>query len=152
MLKGLALAQELYGDISHRTSSDLDILVPIDDLEQAEILLIESGYQKDDYIHSILNDWKWRHHHFSYYHPEENIKIELHWRLNPGLGREPHFDELWKKRVKSGLTQSFVYLLGKEDIFMFLSSHGARHGWSRLRWLLDLQYLMKQKLDEKKLA
>ena len=38
---------------------------------------------KDDYIQTVLNDWKWRHHHVTYFHPEKEIKLEIHWRLNP---------------------------------------------------------------------
>ncbi|KHE71670.1 nucleotidyltransferase family protein, partial [Halobacillus sp. BBL2006] len=33
------------------------------------------------------------------------------------------------------------------DLFLFLVSHGARHGWSRLRWLVDIHQLMKQDLS-----
>ncbi|MNH19512.1 hypothetical protein D3C79_792520 [compost metagenome] len=35
---------------------------------------------------------------------------------------------------------------------MFLASHGARHGWSRLRWLLDIKQLASQNLDWPKLV
>lgn len=30
---------------------------------------------------------------------------------------------------------------------MFLTAHGARHGWSRLRWLLDIKQLLLQQPD-----
>ncbi|OZU89262.1 Renal dipeptidase [Virgibacillus indicus] len=150
LLKGPALAHQIYGDISHRTSGDLDFLVPIDKLEETEKLLIGQGYVKDDYIKTVLNDWKWRHHHFTYIHPQQNIKVEIHWRLNPGPGKEPRFNELWERKSRSKLTHFPVYLLGKEDLFLFLISHGARHGWSRLRWLVDIQYLIKQQLDWKR--
>ncbi len=146
-LKGPVLAHELYEDVSHRTSSDLDILIPMRELDEAENILLAEGYIKDDYIESVLNDWKWRHHHFSYYHPQKKVKVEVHWRLSPGPGKEPHFDELWDRRKLSQLTSSPVYLLGREDLFIFLASHGARHGWSRLRWLIDMKQLMDQPLD-----
>ena len=42
-LKGPVLAKELYGDISLRTSSDLDILIPIHKLGKLEELLKNSG-------------------------------------------------------------------------------------------------------------
>ncbi|USK31654.1 nucleotidyltransferase family protein [Bacillus sp. F19] len=146
-LKGPVIAHDLYGDISLRTSSDLDFLVPFEKLEITEELLESLGYKKDEYIHSVLGDWKWRHHHFTYFHPVKKIKAEVHWRLNPGPGPEPHFDDLWKERRKSNLTFSPIYFLGKEDLFLFLVSHGARHGWSRLRWLSDIQHMMGQDID-----
>jgi hypothetical protein len=149
-LKGPALAHSLYGDISLRTSSDLDLLIPLHLLEKAENILFKLGYIKNDYIKTILNDWKWRHHHFTYYHPEKRVKVELHWRLNPGPGKEPKFYELWERRTVCILTDHPICLLGREDLFVFLVSHGARHGWSRLRWLIDIQQLVKQTLDWKR--
>ncbi len=149
MLKGPVLAKELYGDISLRTSSDLDVMVPLQSLEEAEALLKEQGYVKDDYIKTVLNDWKWRHHHVTYFHHKKGIKVEVHWRLNPGPGKEPTFNELWERRSVSNFTGNPLYMLGREDLFFFLISHGARHAWSRLRWLLDINQLLKMELDWK---
>ncbi|MDM5222774.1 nucleotidyltransferase family protein [Peribacillus sp. NJ11] len=147
-LKGPILAADLYGDISQRTSSDIDILVNIDDLDKAESLLIQMGYVKDEYIQTVLNDWKWRHHHFVYFHAEKEIKLEIHWRLNPGPAKEPTFNDLWQRKKVSSLPTSYpIYCLGNEDLFLFLTSHGARHGWSRLRWLVDIDRLCKTNLD-----
>ncbi len=146
-LKGPVLAHELYGDLSLRTSCDLDFLVPINDLEKAEELLVELGYEKDDYIETVLDDWRWRHHHVTYFHSVKGIKLEIHWRLHPGPGKEQSFQELWERKRKSSMTSFPVYFLGKEDLFLFLVAHGARHGWSRLRWLVDIQQMMKQRVD-----
>ncbi|CAM4112616.1 nucleotidyltransferase family protein [Paenibacillus alkaliterrae] len=146
-LKGPVIAADLYGDVSLRTSCDLDLLIPLKELEQAESLLLNLGYEKDDYIVSVLNDWKWRHHHTTFIHPVKRTKVELHWRLNPAPSKEPSFNELWSRKRKSSLISRSIYYLGREDLFLFLVSHGARHGWSRLRWLLDIKQLVNQKLD-----
>lgn len=149
-LKGPFLGLELYGDISLRTSSDLDILIPMDNLREMETILSEEGYIKDDYIKTVLNDWKWRHHHVTFFHPEKKVKLEVHWRLNPGPGKEPTFTELWENRNSCQITDSKIHILGKEDLFIFLITHGARHGWSRLRWLVDVQKLILQDLNWEK--
>lgn len=146
-LKGPALAHDLYGEISLRTSCDLDLLVDIHDLEKAENLLVQKGYVKDDYIRTILSDWKWRHHHVTYFHPEKKTKIEIHWRLSPGPAKEPSFEELWSRRRMSSLNPMSIWILGLEDLFIFLASHGARHGWSRLRWLEDIRQLSQKQPD-----
>ncbi|WML45834.1 nucleotidyltransferase family protein [Neobacillus sp. PS3-40] len=150
-LKGPVLATDLYGDLSLRTSADLDILIPIKNLNQAEEILLNDGYIKDDYILTVLNDWKWRHHHITFYHPLRKIKVEIHWRLNPGPAREPRFSELWDRKRVSSLTSYPVYILGLEDLFLFLITHGARHGWSRLRWLVDIDQMVKKKIDWEKI-
>jgi hypothetical protein len=146
-LKGPVLAADLYGDISLRTSADLDILIPIEKLNYAEDILLNQGYIKDDYILTVLNDWKWRHHHITFFHPDKNIKVEIHWRLNPGPAKEPKFNELWNRKRVSKLTKFPIYTLGFEDLFLFLVTHGARHGWSRLRWLADIEKILEIGLD-----
>lgn len=146
-LKGPVLAKALYSDLSLRTSSDLDLLVPMNQLENVEELLKEMGYLKDDYIESVLNDWKWRHHHITFYHHEKKVKCEVHWRLNPGPGKEPNFNSLWKRRQSLTFTEFPICYLGNEELFFFLVTHGARHGWSRLRWLVDIDRLIKKQLD-----
>ncbi|MFD0682137.1 MULTISPECIES: nucleotidyltransferase domain-containing protein [unclassified Paenibacillus] len=147
VLKGPILSQDLYGDVSLRTSRDLDILIPIDDLDNAEELLLKLGYDKLVEFSTILNDWRWRHHHITFIHPVKGVTVEIHWRLNPGPAKEPSFHELWERKRLSPLTSFPVYFLGKEDLFFYLASHGARHGWSRLRWLADMDRIAKQKLD-----
>lgn len=151
VLKGPVLATDLYGDVSLRTCGDLDVLVPIEDLDRVDQLLTEQGYVKDDYIETILGDWKWRHHHVTYFHSNKPIKLEIHWRLNPGPSIDPGFEALWSRKRISALTSYPVYYLGREDLFLFLISHGARHGWSRLRWLMDIHQLLKQGIDWKEL-
>lgn len=146
-LKGPILAADLYGEISMRTCGDLDILIPINDLEKANELLVNLGYEKDEYIQTLLNDWKWRHHHFTYYHPSKGTKIEIHWRLNPAPSIEPTFNELWERKRQSSITSYPAYFMSKEDLFFSLVTHGARHGWSRLRWLVDIHQILNKDLN-----
>jgi hypothetical protein len=151
LLKGPVLAVDLYGDISLRASRDLDILIPIDDLDKVNELLVNSGYEKDNFTRTILNEWKWRQYHITFFHPQKRITIEIHWRLSHGPGKEPSFNELWGRKRTSSLTSSPVYYLGREDLFLYLVSHGARHGWFRLRWLADIDQLVRQSIDMSKL-
>ncbi|WP_040952948.1 nucleotidyltransferase family protein [Gorillibacterium massiliense] len=139
LLKGPALAKALYGDISLRISGDIDILIPVEKIEEAHKVLTDLGYCfiQGSAPH-ILEDWIRRDHHICFYHPENRVQIEVHWRLNPDMGKEPEFDVLWERRQRSNVSKSEIYYLGKNDLFLYLVSHGARHGWFRLRWLLDI--------------
>lgn len=147
VLKGPVLAVDLYGDVSLRPSVDLDILVPLDDLNRVKKILIDFGYTHEEFFTTELDAWKWRHHHLDFVHPQSKIKLEVHWRLNPGPGNEPAFNHLWERKRTSTLTSYPLYFLGREDLFLFLVTHGARHGWSRLGWLLDIDKIIKQKPD-----
>jgi hypothetical protein len=142
-LKGPVIAADLFGDISLRTSKDLDILIPIGDFKKAEKLLLTCGYVKEEFP---WDEWKWMNHHVSFFHPQKGIEIEIHWRLHSPPWEEPSFNILWQRKRSSLLTTYPVYLLGKEDLFLFLVSHGARHGWFRLRWLIDIDQMVKNGL------
>lgn len=141
-LKGPVIAADIYGEISLRTSKDLDILIFRDDLRIVEELLINFGYRKAE-TSSTLNGWKWMDHHVSFFHPEKGIEVEIHWRLHPPPMKEPTFNELWERKRVSLLTTYPVYYFGKEDLFSFLIVHGARHNWFRLRWLVDIDRMIR---------
>lgn len=152
-LKGPALAHDLYGEVSMRTSKDLDILIPVQDVEAAERILIDLGYQcKEGERALTVRSWKWREHHICYVHPDKRTQVEIHWRLNPDSGRETDFEVLWKRSRFSSYTQTPVRMLEREDLWVYLVTHGARHGWFRLRWLLDIDQMIRtMPLDMKKI-
>lgn len=147
MLKGPVLSQELFGNVTSRTSKDLDIYIPMDKIDQAEKLLKEIGYEATYGNFRVGNSWKWREHHLSYINKSKNIQIEIHWRLSPDTDKEPSFEELWERRNICYMSGKPYHLLCKEDLFMFLVWHGSRHGWFRLRWLLDIRKLLEKEID-----
>jgi len=149
-LKGVALSQELYGDPCVRSSCDLDILVKPDDMEKAAELLISVGYS-DTLGFNGMHERQKRHlidtsHHHTYISDLKGTHIELHWR-----------SYLWSKTQISALWETCQPLIWLDDSLrkfsdaenmLFLADHGARHGWSCLKWLSDLAMLMKN-LPEK---
>ncbi|MBX9954122.1 nucleotidyltransferase family protein [Peribacillus simplex] len=142
-LKGPVIAEDIYGDISLRTSRDLDILIQSNKLEKAEEVLLGVGYERKEVPTPF---WKLRFHHVTFFHPKKRICLELHWRLHPHSIYEPCFDELWERKRVSTLTSFPTYYLGKEDLFLYLVAHGGRHGWFRLRWLKDIDQILNKKM------
>ncbi|MBO0996447.1 nucleotidyltransferase family protein [Bacillus sp. SD075] len=142
-LKGPVIASDIYGDISLRTSKDLDILVPITDLEKAEKIILNFGYVRMGET-TLQNEVKWKGYHVAYFNPKKKILLEVHWRLQPLPLNVPSFNELWERKRVSNITSIPVNMLGEEDLFLYLVSHGARHGWFRLRWLLDIDYMLRK--------
>lgn len=140
VLKGPVLAVTLYGDISRRTSKDLDLFVDVEDINKSMDILLETGYQMKD--EKLLNNWLIRTHHLSFVHPVHHVQIELHWRLNPNLRAAPTFMDFWNRRNEISVSNQTYYYLGNEDLLLYLSEHGSRHGWSRLRWLMDIDRLL----------
>ncbi|AOZ94670.1 hypothetical protein LPB68_10885 [Paenibacillus crassostreae] len=140
LLKGPVLAIQLYGNLAHRTSKDIDILVHADDVEKTEDILVQLGYVSED--EHLLDNWKRKSHHLSFEHHEHMAQVEIHWRLNPHFSKSFSFDQLWKRRNDVILSNQTFHYLGNEDLLYYLSDHGARHGWFRLRWLMDIERLL----------
>lgn len=145
-LKGPVIAFDIYGEISLRTSKDLDILVRKTDLNSVEELLFSYGYEREELPDKVEKP----KHHITYFHPQKKIEIEIHWRLNPPPLKEPSFNELWDRKRVSTLTTYQVFFLGEEDLFLFLIAHGSRHGWFRLRWLADIDQIIRNKVISSK--
>lgn len=142
-LKGPVIAADLYGDISLRTSKDLDILIQITDLKRADEFLLILGYEREEIP---FGKWKWMNHHATYFHPQKRVEIELHWRIHPYPTKVPDFNELWERKRISDITSYPVYYLGVDDLFLFLVEHGARHAWFRLRWLVDIDQILRKRI------
>lgn len=144
VLKGPLLAHELYGDVSLRTSKDLDLLIEVENVDRAEAALLEQGYLIKNPKLRLINDWKWKDHHQSYIHPHKQVQVELHWRLHPDSGPETSFAQLWEQRRVNTMTGYPIHGLGREQLLEYLIAHGARHAWFRLRWLADIARLLPQ--------
>ncbi|PWV93804.1 putative nucleotidyltransferase-like protein [Paenibacillus cellulosilyticus] len=147
VLKGPVLAEALYGDFSLRTSKDVDLLVSKDDLALAEKVILQQGYKPDKETLQVLNSLFVKDHHIGYTHPETGVQVELHWRMSPDTYKEPAFSELWERRRSTVKTNYPVHYLGHEDLFVYLVLHGARHGWFRLRWLADVDRMIREGLN-----
>lgn len=146
ILKGPNLATELYGDLTLRTSKDIDILVSRDELPKAEKILSELGYVNEDSDVLLKERKKWSEHNTSHINNNKKVQVELHWRLSPDNINEPEFKKLWENR-KVIDSKYNINTLGDIDLFVYLALHGSRHGWFRLRWLLDIDKLIRKGLD-----
>lgn len=145
-MKGPLLAAELYGDPSLRHSNDLDLLVAEGDYENAKQRLLGMGFE--EHFHPNLQTRKSREaqtHLGEDMHGvflKNGLRVELHWRIS---FRYPvSFEELWENREEKQLLGQPVSCLGRTDNLIYLICHGAGHGFSRMRWLIDLYKLFTE--------
>ncbi|MBD3921507.1 nucleotidyltransferase family protein [Paenibacillus sp. PR3] len=144
VLKGPVLAEALYGEFSLRTSKDIDLLVPEQEFERAESILLQHGYKPDKETTQLLKSVIRKRHNLPYTHPDTGVQVELHWRMSSNTYKEPSFSELWQRKRTTTKTNFPVYYLGQEDLFVYLVLHGALHGWFRLRWLADIDLMLRR--------
>jgi hypothetical protein len=89
LLKGPAMARWLYSDDQARGYADIDLLIPDERFEEAEMVLGELGFEPHP-LETIEGDWE-RYSH-TWNREEANIGVDLH-RTLVGVGVPP--GELW---------------------------------------------------------
>lgn len=144
-LKGPLLSYRIYRDPAVRISHDIDILIEITAIVPVMKILIENGFHltegsvwpqkkaQQELVTSAI-------HHLSFYNNEFECCVEVHWILMQEL---PVSLKRQREIIAANLTEidfagrKFT-VLTKEFELLFLLIHGARHGWSRLKWLIDI--------------
>ncbi len=142
-LKGLPLAESLYGDRTLRICEDIDILVPQRTVAQAFDLLVARGYRaefKDRFFADLLlrSDIE-----YTVERVEQDFRyvLELHWGL-PWWARDSWGPkDLWAEVQPKAFCGVPAYALSPEWEFLFLAGHAARHQWRGLKWLTDIHEL-----------
>jgi hypothetical protein len=128
-LKGFPLAESLYGDFAARASTDVDLLVPSERLDEAARLVESLGWrgQTEPRLSNGLPLLHLELHHF------ERPTIELHWRVHwyeddfsrAALGRSLPGGEAW-------------HALQPVDELVCLLLFYARDGFAGLRQAADV--------------
>lgn len=136
-LKGAVLAQRLYPDNPLcRPSSDVDVLVRLDELPAVELAVRSLGLarQVDASLEDVFED----HHHVSFV--GQAGLVEAHFSLIRTMGRGRFADaEVRGRSVPFDYEGRLVRVLAPEDEFLYLATHAANHGFMRIAWLVDLQ-------------
>lgn len=146
-LKGVLAGMEIHGDLSRRHAGDLDILVRPESFRQADAVLTGLGFAArtlDFPIGDSLLPWALRQAcDKEYENKETGTAAELHWRLvrNAGLLPLP-VEELFRRAKTVPVAGQPVRALDQDSQLLFLVVHGAKHGWFRLFWLLDVAKLL----------
>lgn len=147
VIKGFPLAQQLYGNITLRISKDLDILVSPKDIDGARKIIEMQGYiwnhpfAKTTAAH--FKKWMEVNKHVEYWHPKLNVCIEIHWRLDC-RGRDLPLNMIQNNTTSMKMFGQSINILGKEELLLYLVIHGAGHAWFRIKWLLDIDLIIRK--------
>jgi hypothetical protein len=147
--KGPALAATVYGDISLRHFSDLDILARKRDVPRAKEILEAQGYR----FGAGLSDAQERaylgsrnHHHFYLERDDGKVALELHWDVAPlDFYSAIDVEQLWGRLEPMSLGGARVNSFAAEDLLLLLCMHGSRHLWERLEWVCCVAELIRVK-------
>ena len=146
--KGAVLAEGVYGDLSLREFSDLDLIVPEPDVCEAERVLTACGYKATfpdkDYRLAFLR----YHGQYAFHNPRTGLRVDLHWRFcRTGVAFALQPAEIWPRLANVSLADRSVPTLAKDDLALFLAAHGTKEGWKRLAWVCDFAELLRAYQD-----
>jgi hypothetical protein len=141
--KGPVLTYTVYGDISLREFSDLDVIVHERDLFKAENILTACGYEADfadrDYRSAFLS------YQGQYAFRRSNISVDLHWRLSSkGVAFPLQVAEIWARLENVKIAGRTVPTLAHDDLMLFLAAHGTKEGWRSLVWVCDFAEFLRK--------
>ena len=141
LLKGIHLAEYVYGNLALRGMADIDILVKEQDLTQADVLLQASGAQPLTLGNRQQKGDSGKH--FSYVFDADGIHVELHWK--PISGNFAEMDTLWSRMVTAQAGAVKALVLSPEDLLTHLCLHSAEHLHElRLRMVYDLATILSR--------
>lgn len=147
LLKGPSISERFYTHPSERQCLDADILIHEHDLFRARSAVEKLGFEQrfpgfvvPDSCESVMKSIT---HHIAYQCPIDGVWLELHWRLNAN----PHllnwrFDEVIGATTRMAVAGKDLLVLDPPAQFIYLSCHGAKHAWSRLKWLADIHRML----------
>lgn len=145
-IKGVVLADRVYGSIAVKHGKDIDIWVMPDHLSAAWACLETLGYRQQWL--SANHSEALRHRLIRYqkemsFRLQSGAEVELHWRLsdNPDMMTFPHRDDL----VVLPFAGEPLHQFTDDALFCYLALHGAQHGWYRLKWLADFNAFLSGK-------
>ena len=153
VLKGLPLAQRLYGDPFVRRAVDIDLLVAPESFAPARQAVLAVGFRRAKSFDETPVRRRWA----QLVRKEETflrnaVRLELHRRI---LGNPHYFDapfaDCHERRAWVTVGGDRYPTLAPEDDLLYLMCHGAGHGWRQLKWLCDVALHLRHS-DEAELA
>jgi hypothetical protein len=143
VLKGAALAREVYPDPALRPMNDLDLLVRAQDLQRTTAVMRSGGYKKlKSSYHLVFQGG-----------PQSHVAVEVHWELiTDGIRRDGYLQGLWQRALSwNAAIETSALRLHPMDNLLSLSAHliwQHPQAYARLVWFYDLYLLLKRYMDE----
>lgn len=145
-VKGVALGALVYGSVGPKMGWDIDLLVPPAAVEAAAALLEDSGYRLDlpsgprarERLALFHRHWK----ESVWTSADGTLTVELHTALSdhpallPQVGPDSPVQSV---EVAKG---RFLPTLRTDELFAYLTVHGASSAWFRLKWIADVAALL----------
>src|SRR5581483_8569352 len=141
-LKGLWLADLLYGDVTLRPTGDLDLLVRKEYLAHAERLLRESGY-----AHGRLREHEEDSYHYTFVradHRTAPVTVELHWDIVRTHIARRDIEEVWSAASCGEWHGRKIWTMSGPDLFLILSENATKDTFGFFKQVVDVGLLIER--------
>lgn len=143
-LKGVYFAEKYFGHIGARATSDIDLLVRFQDLNQATESVKALGF-------SVEEEPIPGHFHCSFSkrlpHSPIPLVVELHWGLVKDETSKFDINDIWRESKTVG-QYSYIRELSHMHCFYMICLHGWRHNLESLKYFIDIIQMIHQSGDE----
>ena len=151
-LKGMALAESLYGDLALRVSADLDLLIPPERFADCVPLLESSGYKAQSSHPSLIRLVARYGKDFALMREWGNRKypLQVHTGLvwAGGSTERELVTDIWSEAASCPFRGAPAYAMSPAWEFLYLAVHAARHGLFPFKWLVDLDWIVARKAPD----
>ena len=139
-VKGPVWAELLYGDLSARTWSDLDLLVGYKQVDDARALLLKKGFEdclaSNDMATASRRSGNGQ---IALASSGAGLIVDLHWRLTvSSSSRDLTFEDISARASTLGILGHQVACPGQADVLLISCLAGARDLWATVGRMLDL--------------
>ena len=140
-LKGLYLADLLYDDPALRPTSDLDLLVKVQDFDTSQRVLEEAGCTK------LADEEQGAEYHVSYVTTDGragHVLIELHRALGESHVAGLDIEAVWRSAAPITWEGRTIWTMALQDLFLYTCLHAVKDGLASIRSLLDITLLLER--------
>jgi len=145
--KGVTLAIILYGDLSAREYTDIDLIVPSEALDAAEDVVEALGYVNDHSDRHFRHAFQGYQRQLAFTHPDR-ATVDLHWDFTGNHLPFPLSSaDIWGALATVKVGHRPVPAIAGTDLALLLAGHGTKERWRSLGWVVDFAVLVERRGD-----
>jgi Uncharacterised nucleotidyltransferase len=145
LFKGAALSVQLYRRLAAREYNDFDLIVPRDQVPEAERLLEQQGYRPAFADRAFRRFFQGHQGQCAFQRPGGTVGLDLHWSFSGSFLPFPlSCDEIWDRLTTVAIAGVDVPTLQPDDVALVLAGHGTKEGWRSLMWVRDFAVLVER--------
>jgi hypothetical protein len=147
-LKGAALVLRHYKDAGLRQMTDVDVLIPREDLPSAIAILMDAGYEAEGQASpkSIVRQPRVRH--AWQFLGANGLNLDLHWRPVVRCYAPQVAESFWEYAESVPFGDVDVLVPSPTEQLFHVCVHGLQWDWDRkTRWVADALMVVREPLD-----